>query len=273
MASVHAGQACLRRGESVSLPAIAAFGAVAVQHILIIGATSAIAQATARTFAQRGSQLYLIARNQERLSSLAEDLKIRGAASVKYGRLDIQDFESHEAALNAAFAALGTIDVALIAHGTLPDQHACEADFTTTLAALNTNAIGTASLLTHLANRLERQQSGTIAVMTSVAGERGRRSNYVYGAHAVGSLAGTQKPAPPVGCPGARHQTRFGRYADDRRVQERAAVGKARNSRRGNCQGAWQEKTPCLPAVVLEIHHAHHQRHPGEPFQTTGALR
>ena len=153
-----------------------------MQHLLIIGATSAIAQATARTFAQRGSQLYLIARNQERLSSLAEDLKIRGAASVKYGRLDIQDFESHEAALNAAFAALGTIDVALIAHGTLPDQHACEADFTTTLAALNTNAIGTASLLTHLANRLERQQSGTIAVMTSVAGERGRRSNYVYGA-------------------------------------------------------------------------------------------
>ncbi len=153
-----------------------------MQHILIIGATSAIAEATARIFAQRGSQLYLLARNQARLSSLARDLKLRGAASVEYGRLDVQDFGSHEAAINAALTALGTIDIALLAHGTLPDQHACETDFNTTLAALNTNAIGTASLLTHLVNTLERQQSGTIAVITSVAGERGRRSNYVYGA-------------------------------------------------------------------------------------------
>ena len=153
-----------------------------MKRTLIIGATSAIAEATARIFAQRGDRLYLLARNQERLSSLAADLKIRGAASVGYSRLDINDFDVHEDTLSAAFAALGKIDVALIAHGTLPDQKGCEADFNTALAELNTNAISTVSLLTHLAKKLERQKSGTIAVITSVAGERGRQSNYVYGA-------------------------------------------------------------------------------------------
>ena len=153
-----------------------------MKRILIIGATSAIAGATARILAQRGDRLYLLARNQERLSSLAADLKIRGAASVGYSQLDINDFDVHEDAINTAFAALGKIDVALIAHGTLPDQRVCEADFNTALAELNTNAISTVSLLIHLAKKLERQKSGTIAVITSVAGERGRQSNYVYGA-------------------------------------------------------------------------------------------
>ena len=125
-----------------------------MKRILIIGATSAIAGATARILAQRGDRLYLLARNQERLSSLAADLKIRGAASVGYSRLDINDFDVHEDTINTAFAALGKIDVALIAHGTLPDQRVCEADFNTALAELNTNVISTVSLLTHLAKKL-----------------------------------------------------------------------------------------------------------------------
>ena len=153
-----------------------------MKHILIIGATSAIAESTARIFAQRGDRLYLLARNHERLSSLAEDLRIRGGASVGYSRLDVNNFDAHEEILTTAFAALGKIDVALITHGTLPDQKTCETDFNTALAELNTNAISTVSLLTHLANILEKQNGGTIAVITSVAGERGRQSNYVYGA-------------------------------------------------------------------------------------------
>ena len=153
-----------------------------MKHILIIGATSAIAEATARIFAQQGDRLYLLARNQERLSTLAADLKIRGAVLVGYRQFDVQAFDTHAAAITAAFAALDTVDAALIAHGTLPDQQACETDCTTTVAALHTNAISTVVLLTHLANRLERQKSGTLAVITSVAGERGRQSNYVYGA-------------------------------------------------------------------------------------------
>lgn len=153
-----------------------------MQHVLMIGATSAIAEATARLFARRGDRLYLLARNQDRLSGLAEDLKIRGAASVAWRRFDVHEDDAQAAALAAAFASLGTVDVVVIAHGALPDQRACQTEPKAVLAALHTNAVSTVALLTQLANTLEQQQSGTIAVMTSVAGERGRQSNYVYGA-------------------------------------------------------------------------------------------
>lgn len=153
-----------------------------MKNILIIGATSAIAEATARIFARRGDRLYLLARNPERLAALSRDLQVRGAASVEHGRIDVGSFEEHEGLLNTAFEALGKVDVVLLAHGTLPDQEACERDFATCLQALNTNAVGTISILTHVANRMETQGSGTIAVITSVAGDRGRQSNYVYGA-------------------------------------------------------------------------------------------
>lgn len=153
-----------------------------MQKILIIGAASAIAEATARRFAQTGAHLYLLARNQERLESLASDLKIRGAASVGYATFDANDFDLHASVLEDAIKELGGIDVALIAHGTLGDQKACEKSFVLMLQELNTNAISVISLLTHLANRLEIQRHGTIAVISSVAGDRGRQSNYVYGA-------------------------------------------------------------------------------------------
>ena len=73
------------------------------------------------------------------------------------------------------------MDTVLIAHGTLPDQPACEADYAVTLEAMTTNALSAISLLTRLANRFESQRRGTLAVISSVAGDRGRKSNYVYG--------------------------------------------------------------------------------------------
>lgn len=152
-----------------------------MQKILIIGATSAIAEATARLFAARGDRLYLLARNRERLETMAKDLKIRGAESVAFDVLDVNDFDRHPALLDAVSTTMDGIDVVLIAHGTLPDQKACEGDFRRTLEELNTNAVGTLSLLTHLANRFEQQRHGVIAAISSVAGDRGRQSNYVYG--------------------------------------------------------------------------------------------
>lgn len=152
-----------------------------MQKILIVGATSAIAEATARLFAARGDSLYLLARNTERLETMAQDLTIRGAESVLFGRFEANDFDSHEALLDAAVDALGGCDVALLAHGSLPDQKACEQDFRLALDEINTNAISVISLLTHLANRFERQGHGSLAVIGSVAGDRGRQSNYVYG--------------------------------------------------------------------------------------------
>ena len=153
-----------------------------MKNILVIGATSSIAIATARLLAENGFNLFLIARDIERLEKLAADLKVRGANNVYFDVLDINIFSSHKIILENAKNKLGNIDIALIAHGVLPDQKNCENDFELTLAAFNTNALSTISLLTHLANIFEAQQTGSIAVIGSVAGDRGRQSNYVYGA-------------------------------------------------------------------------------------------
>ena len=152
-----------------------------MKKILIIGATSAIAEATARQWAAQGQHLYLLGRNEERLKSMCSDQKFRGAGSVHYGVLDVNNFGEHCAMLDVAQACLGGLDVVLIAHGTLGDQKACEQDVNAALLELQTNAISVIALLTHLANRFEAQKHGSIAVLSSVAGDRGRQSNYVYG--------------------------------------------------------------------------------------------
>ena len=149
--------------------------------ILIIGATSAIAEHCARIWASRGDELFLVARNEERLKTIAADLKVRGAANAHCHCLDLKDIDSHAAVLDAAETTMGGIDTVLIAHGTLSNQKACEQSVEETLAEINTNALSTISLLTHIANRFEAKRAGTIAVISSVAGDRGRASNYVYG--------------------------------------------------------------------------------------------
>lgn len=152
-----------------------------MQNILIVGATSAIAEATARRFAARGDKLFLLARNTDRLATMTADLKIRGASEVASLRFDANDFDAHQATLDKVNNVMGSIDVVLIAHGTLSDQKACEASVSKTLNELTTNAISTIALVTLLANQFAAKQCGTIAVIGSVAGDRGRQSNYVYG--------------------------------------------------------------------------------------------
>ena len=152
-----------------------------MRRILIVGATSAIAEATARLFAANGDALFLTARNQERLAAIAADLRIRGAQAETYA-LDINRLDEHEPMLNEAVRRIGGLDAALIAHGTLPDQANCQQSVSATLEALQTNALSTIAILTLLANRFEQQGQGVLAVISSVAGDRGRQSNYVYGA-------------------------------------------------------------------------------------------
>lgn len=152
-----------------------------MRNILIIGATSAVAKETARIFAHKGDKLYLLARNHDRLVSLAKDLEIRGASIIMHDQFNASDFESHKQCINNAFTRSGHIDIILIAHGSLPKQKSCEEDFSTALDEINTNALSTISLLTYIANNLELQKHGTVAVITSVAGDRGRQSNYIYG--------------------------------------------------------------------------------------------
>jgi decaprenylphospho-beta-D-erythro-pentofuranosid-2-ulose 2-reductase len=152
-----------------------------VRRILIIGATSAIAEATARLLAARGDALYLVARNEARLATVAADLCVRGSPRVGCETLDANEFSAHEAMLERAESFLAGIDTVLIAHGTLSDQKACESSVALTLHEINTNALSVIALLTRIANRLEARKEGTIAVISSVAGDRGRGSNYVYG--------------------------------------------------------------------------------------------
>ena len=153
-----------------------------MKKILIIGATSAIAEATARIWAQRGDELFLVARNQERLNSVTKDLKVRGAPEVNSYCMDVNNLDQHSSMFDKAFGVLGTIDIVLIAHGTLSNQKDCEQSVDLTMQEIKTNALSVIALLTHLTNRFEKQGVGTITVISSVAGDRGRANNYVYGA-------------------------------------------------------------------------------------------
>ena len=159
-----------------------------MKKILIVGATSAIAAATARRWAEQGCALYLLGRDAERLDAAVADLQQRGAGAAHRAVLDANAVDEHVASIDEAFRVLDGLDVALIAYGTLPDQAACNIDFAVAQQQFHTNAISVMSLLTELANRLAAQGSGTLAVIGSVAGDRGRQSNYVYGA-AKGAVA------------------------------------------------------------------------------------
>lgn len=155
-----------------------------MQRIVIFGATSAIASACARLWVTKGASLFLIGRNPDKLNALLADLQVRAAPdqTVAGASLDLNDLERHEDLLAQAQATLGGIDVVLVAHGSLPDQKACEQSVEKTLEEITTNALSVISLLTLAANRLEAQGAGTLAAISSVAGDRGRQSNYVYGA-------------------------------------------------------------------------------------------
>lgn len=159
-----------------------------MQRVLILGATSAIAEEVARRYAGLGARLFLVARSAERLEAVAADLRSRGAESVDSAAADLASIPGHAALLDRAWASLGGLDVALLAYGVLPDQALCERSWAATAEALQVDFISPAALLQELANRLEPAGAGVICVITSVAGDRGRKSNYVYGA-AKGGVA------------------------------------------------------------------------------------
>lgn len=150
--------------------------------VLALGATSAIAEATLRLLAERGARFYLVARNPDKLYAMAADLHTRGASGVATHAMDLDDTSAHPAMLAAAAQSLGTIELALLAHGVLGNQENAQASYTETEAILRTNLLSAVSLITWLANYFETTKEGTLAVISSVAGDRGRKSNYVYGA-------------------------------------------------------------------------------------------
>lgn len=150
--------------------------------ILVLGATSAMAQAWMRLLAPQGASFFLVARNSAHLDSVGKDLVTRGAAAVHVETANLDDTAGHVAMLESAVAALGNLDCAFIAHGVLGDQAAGEKDFAIASASLQTNFLSTVSLVTWLANYFATEHRGRLVVISSVAGDRGRKSNYIYGA-------------------------------------------------------------------------------------------
>lgn len=154
-----------------------------MRKVLIVGATSAIAEATARLLATRGDRVHLAGRKVERIQAIAADLIHRGAERVGWTRFDAKDMCTQPAKLiDSASKDMEGLDLVLIAHGTLPDQAACAASVAASLEEFQTNALSVIAIATEVANRFAAQGSGTLAVIGSVAGDRGRQSNYVYGA-------------------------------------------------------------------------------------------
>ncbi len=152
-----------------------------MKNILIIGATSAIAVASARQWAAQGARFFLVARNGERLKQVADDLRARGAPLAATYELDINSLDQHSAMLDRCTTELGSLDIVLVAPGTLPDHVACQTDAMVAVREFNTNAVSVIALLTPIATLLEAQRHGALAVISSVAGDRGRPSNYLYG--------------------------------------------------------------------------------------------
>ena len=161
----------------------------APRRILVLGATSGIAEATIRIWASRGDELFLVGRNADRLAAVAADARVRGAGFVDTAVADLDQTQHHPELLAHAVNSLGGLDVAYVAVGLLGDQGRAERQFSEAGEIFHTNLVAPVSLLTWLANHCAQRHAGTLAVLSSVAGERGRRSNYVYGASKAGLTA------------------------------------------------------------------------------------
>ena len=154
--------------------------------IIILGATSAIAEATARLYAGEGAELLLVARQPERLMTIAADLKLRGAARIEMAVRDLADCDDVAGAFVGFVETLGGVDHVLLAYGVLGDQKAAEQNPAEAQASLGINFASAAAWTLVAAEVLERQGHGSLVVLGSVAGDRGRRANFVYGAAKAG---------------------------------------------------------------------------------------
>jgi decaprenylphospho-beta-D-erythro-pentofuranosid-2-ulose 2-reductase len=152
-------------------------------NVLILGATSAIAAEVARIYSARGDRLHLVGRSRTKLLEVAASCV--DSPAVTFATADFEH-EDAEAVIREALAALGNIDVALIAHGDLGDQLASESDFAEAERILRINFTSAVALLIPIANHFEHQRRGRVGVITSVAGVRGRPRNYTYGAAKAG---------------------------------------------------------------------------------------
>jgi decaprenylphospho-beta-D-erythro-pentofuranosid-2-ulose 2-reductase len=157
-----------------------------VQSVLVLGGGSDIAQATLRELVKsRTRTIVLAARDPGALEPAAAELRAAGA-TVATLSFDARDTASHEAFVDGVFQRFGDIDVALLAFGVLGDQEEAEHDGRAAVDIAEVNYVGSVSVAVPIAQRMRTQGHGTIVALSSVAGERARRSNFVYGSSKAG---------------------------------------------------------------------------------------
>ena len=204
-----------------------------MKQIVVLGATSGIALEVQRQLAHRGLDLLLVARSPRRLADLQSDLLLRGARTVTTYAADLASIEHHAGIFDFVRKTFPDFDTVLLAYGSMHNQKESEASVDTLLDDLQTNFVSASALLSLFAADLERRQTGCLAAITSVAGDRGRRSNYVYGSakgalslflqglrsrlHPAGVRVITIKPGP-VQTSMTDHMPNASRFADPEHV-------------------------------------------------------
>ena len=157
-----------------------------MSYVLIIGAKSDIGKELARVYAKNGYKLYLAARNSDELQDFEKDIKIRFDIETKLCEFDMEKFEPHQEFYNSLEPKpLGVVLVA----GYMNEQKICENDFEETLKTINVNFTGAISILNIVSNDMEKNKNGFIVGVSSVAGDRGRKANYIYGSSKAGFTA------------------------------------------------------------------------------------
>ncbi|HEY7105839.1 MAG TPA: decaprenylphospho-beta-D-erythro-pentofuranosid-2-ulose 2-reductase [Acidimicrobiia bacterium] len=158
-----------------------------VQSVLVLGAGSDIARATLRKLvARRARTVVLAARDTAALAPVAAELRALGAERIETVAFDATDTESHGELVDQVFEVVGDIDLALLTFGVLGDQEEAERDADAAIDIARVNYLGSVSVGVPLAQKMREQGHGTIVVLSSVAGERARRSNFVYGSSKAG---------------------------------------------------------------------------------------
>jgi decaprenylphospho-beta-D-erythro-pentofuranosid-2-ulose 2-reductase len=159
-----------------------------VQSVLVLGGGSEIALATVRRLVgRRVRTVVLAARRPDELTEATEELRAAGADTVECVHFDAEDdVEAHTALVNGVFDRHGDIDIVLVAAGVLGDQERAASDPRAARALVETNFAGLVSAIVPCAARMRAQGHGILCVLSTVAGERPRRSNFVYGASKAG---------------------------------------------------------------------------------------
>ena len=158
-----------------------------VQSVLVLGGGSDIAQATLRELVKRRTRtIVLAARDPATLAPAADELRAAGATTVETVAFDAHDTAAHEPFVARVFEQFGDFDLALLAFGVLGDQAAAELDGRAAVDIAEVNYVGSVSVAVPIAQRMRAQGHGTIVALSSVAGERARRSNFVYGSSKAG---------------------------------------------------------------------------------------